>query len=112
MQSPDGKVHHVVDLIPPDEAPEGEAFELNDQDVGQTPQQQLLGGLAVLLALWTVPSKQDNRAHKDPWSSASAVSTPRLLHGNGCLRKLFQMAASQNKKQPTTPPLVPAPLAL
>lgn len=52
---PDGKIHHVVDLIPPDEAPEGEAFELDDQNVGQTPQQQLLGGLSVLLALWTVP---------------------------------------------------------
>lgn len=52
---PDREVHHVVDLVPPDEAPEGEAFELDDQDVGQTPQQQLLGGLAVLLALWAVP---------------------------------------------------------
>lgn len=62
MHSPDRKVNHVIDLIPPDEAPEGEAFELNDQNVGQTPQQQLLGGLAVLLALWTIPSKQD-RVH-------------------------------------------------
>lgn len=52
---PDREVNHVVDLVPPDEAPEGEAFELDDQNVGQTPQQQLLGGLAVLLALWTVP---------------------------------------------------------
>ncbi len=55
LRLPDGKVNHVVDLIPPDEAPEGEAFELDDQNVGQTPQQQLLGGLSVLLALWTVP---------------------------------------------------------
>lgn len=55
---PDGEVDHVVDLVPPDEAPEGEALELDDQDVGQTPQQQLLGGLAVLLALWTVPETQ------------------------------------------------------
>lgn len=58
VHSPDGKVDHVVDLIPPDETPEGEAFELNDQNIGQTPQKQLLGGLSVLLALWTVPSKQ------------------------------------------------------
>lgn len=55
---PNREVDHVIDLIPPDEAPEGEAFELDDQNVGQTPQQQLLGGLAVLLALWTVPLKK------------------------------------------------------
>lgn len=53
---PDRKVDHVVDLISPNEASEGEAFELDDQDVGETPQQQLLGGLAVLLALRTVPA--------------------------------------------------------
>lgn len=52
---PDREVNHVVDLISPDKAPEGEPFELDDQNVGQTPQQQLFGGLAVLLALWTVP---------------------------------------------------------
>lgn len=39
---PDRKVNHVVDLVPPDEASEGETFELDDQDVGQTPQKQLL----------------------------------------------------------------------
>lgn len=55
---PDREVNHVVDLVPPDEAPEGEAFELDDQNVWQTPQQQLFGGLSVLLALWTVPKKQ------------------------------------------------------
>lgn len=53
--SPDRKVNHVVDLVPPDEAPEGEAFELDDQDVGETPEQQLLGSLTMLLALWTIP---------------------------------------------------------
>lgn len=58
VHSPDRKVDHVVDLIPPDETPEGEAFELDDQNIWQTPQKQLLGGLSVLLALWTVPSKQ------------------------------------------------------
>lgn len=58
--SPDGEVHHVVDLVPPDEAPEGEALELDDQDVGQPPQEQLLGGLTVLLALGTVPVEQSS----------------------------------------------------
>lgn len=58
--SPDGEVHHVVDLVPPDEAPEGEALELDDQDVGQPPQEQLLRGLTVLLALWTVPAEQSS----------------------------------------------------
>lgn len=57
---PDGEVDHVVDLVPPDEAPEGEAFQLDDQNVGKSPQQQLLGGLAVLLALWTVPLKPES----------------------------------------------------
>lgn len=53
---PDGKVDHVVDFVPPDEAPEGEALELDDEHVGQAPQQQLLGGFSVLLTLGTVPS--------------------------------------------------------
>ena len=52
---PDRKVHHVIDFIPPDETPKGEAFQLDDQNIGQTPQQQLFRGLSVLLALWTVP---------------------------------------------------------
>lgn len=59
MHLPDRKVNHVVDLISPDEASEGEAFELDDQNVWQTPQQQLFGGLSVLLALWTVPKKHN-----------------------------------------------------
>lgn len=92
MHSPDREVNHVVDLIPPDETPEGEAFELNDQNIGQAPQQQLLGGLAVLLALRTVPSRQDNRVHMERRSTGAAsqcvgsVSTPRLIHENRCLR--------------------------
>ena len=53
--SPDREVHHVVDLVPPNKAAEGEALELDDEDVGQPPQHQLLGGLAVLLALGAVP---------------------------------------------------------
>lgn len=55
---PDGKINHVVDFIPPNEAPEGEALELDDEHVWQTPQQQLLGGFAVLLTFGTVPSNQ------------------------------------------------------
>lgn len=54
----DGKVDHVIDLVSPDETPEGEAFKLDDQHIGQTPQKQLLGGFSVLLALWTVPSNE------------------------------------------------------
>lgn len=34
---PDGEVNHVIDLIPPDEASEGEAFELDDQNIGEAP---------------------------------------------------------------------------
>lgn len=55
--SPDGKLHQVVDLVTPDEAAEGEALELHDEHVGQAPQQQLLGGLAVLFALRAVPER-------------------------------------------------------
>jgi len=53
--SPHGEVHHVVDLVPPNKAAEGEALELDDEDIGQPPQHQLLGGLTVLLALGAVP---------------------------------------------------------
>lgn len=53
--SPDGKVHHVIDLVSPNKAAEGEALELDNEDVGQPPQHQLLGSLAVLLALGAVP---------------------------------------------------------
>lgn len=65
LRSPDRKVDHVIDLVPPDEASEGETFELDDQNVRQTPQQELLGGLSVLLALWTVPgSREEKRSSK------------------------------------------------
>lgn len=53
--SPDGKVHHVIDLVPPNKAAEGEALELDNEDVGQPPQHQLLGSLTVLFALGAVP---------------------------------------------------------
>lgn len=61
---PDGEVHHVVDLVPPDETPEGEALQLDDEHVGQSPQQQLLGRLAMLLALWAVPGHTHTHRHR------------------------------------------------
>lgn len=56
--SPNRKFHQVVDLVTPDEAAEGEALELHNENIGQAPQQQLLGGLTVLLALRAVPAKR------------------------------------------------------
>lgn len=35
--SPDRKVNHVIDLVPPNKAAEGEALELDDEDIGQPP---------------------------------------------------------------------------
>lgn len=35
--SPDWEVDHVIDLVPPDKAAEGEALELDDENVGQAP---------------------------------------------------------------------------
>lgn len=55
---PDGEIHHIVDLVPPDKAAEGEALELDDEDVGQAPQHELLGCLTVLLTLWAVPAEK------------------------------------------------------
>lgn len=37
ITSPDWEIHHVVDLVSPNEATEGKALELYDKDVGQTP---------------------------------------------------------------------------
>lgn len=70
--SPDREVHHVVDLVPPNKAAEGEALELDDEDVGQAPQHQLLGGLAVLLALGAVPAGSTCSLPMwgEPWVSA------------------------------------------
>lgn len=56
--SPDREVYHVIDLVPPNKATEGEALELDDEDVGQPPQHQLLGSLTVLLALGAVPGER------------------------------------------------------
>lgn len=76
---PDGKINHVIDFIPPDEAPEGEALELDNKHVWQTPQQQLLGGFSVLLAFWTVPSNQSNSsAHT---SLHTSIHTSFLMSG-------------------------------
>lgn len=55
--SPDREVNHIVDFVPPNKAAEGEALELDDEDVGQAPQHQLLGGLTVLFALGAVPAE-------------------------------------------------------
>lgn len=60
---PDGKVDHVVDFISPNETPEGKAFELDDEHIWQSPQQQLLGGLSVLLTFRTVPTRQTSNIH-------------------------------------------------
>lgn len=37
ITSPDWEIHHVIDLVSPNEAAEGKALELYDKDVGQTP---------------------------------------------------------------------------
>ena len=52
--SPDGEFHDGVDLVPIEPAV-GESLQMNDQDLGQIPQVELLGGRLVLLTLWTVP---------------------------------------------------------
>lgn len=80
MYLPDWEVDHVVDLVPPDEAPEGEAFELDDQNVGQTPQQQLLGGLAVLLALWTVPESETAAIKTSSGGESTANNPSQITH--------------------------------
>lgn len=55
---PDREIHHVVYLVSPDKAAEGEALELDDENVGQAPQHELLGCLTVLLTLWAVPAEK------------------------------------------------------
>lgn len=54
---PDGKVNHVIDLVPPNKTSEGKALELDNKHIWQTPKQQLLGSFSVLLTFWTVPLK-------------------------------------------------------
>lgn len=80
-RSPHGELHQVVDLVPPDETAEGEALELHDEHVRQTPEQQLLGGLAVLFALRAVPERgrrrgQDQRVSAPPCPATGLL--PRL----------------------------------
>lgn len=90
--SPDGELHQVVDLVTPDEAAEGEALELHDEHVGQAPQQQLLGGLAVLFALGAVPERGRGTVR-----GGGGPGTPPLPAGRPALTK---------------PPQVPTPPAV
>ncbi|CAG6021029.1 unnamed protein product [Menidia menidia] len=70
--------------VSPDEAPEGEAFELDDQNVGQAPQQQLLGGLSVLLALWTVcGTRADAPCAESPCGGVGCRDDEGKLHCGG-----------------------------
>ena len=55
MCVPDGKVDLVVNLVPPQKTAEGEALQLDREDLGQSPEAELLSRFPVLLALRTVP---------------------------------------------------------
>lgn len=45
----------MVNLVPPQETAEGEAFQLDREDLRQPPKAELLSGFPVLLALRTIP---------------------------------------------------------
>ena len=60
--SPYRKLHQLVDLVPPQSIPEGEALELDDQGVGQPPHGHLLAGLPLLLAAGAVPANTTSRS--------------------------------------------------
>lgn len=57
---PEWEVNKRVQFIP-HVAAVGEAFQVDHQHRRQRPQVQLLRGLLVLLAVWTVPVRQDDR---------------------------------------------------
>ena len=60
--SPDWELHHLINLVPPDEVPEGEALELDDESVGESPDGHLFGGLPMLLTGRAVPGGQIKRS--------------------------------------------------
>ncbi len=59
MDKPLRKVDEAVYLVAPEVVFEGEALELNDENVGKAPQRQLLGRLDMSLAIRTVPVRVD-----------------------------------------------------
>ena len=63
--SPDRELHHLINLVPPDEVPEGEALELDDEGVGESPDGHLFGGLPMLLTGRAVPRGQIKRSDFD-----------------------------------------------
>ena len=63
--SPDWELHHLINLVPPDEVPEGEALELDDEGVGESPDGHLFGGLPMLLTGRAVPGGQIKRSDSD-----------------------------------------------
>lgn len=107
--SPDGEVHHVVDLVPPNKAAEGEALELDDEDVGQAPQHQLLGGLAVLLALGAVPagSTCSLPTWGEPRVSVPHATLPHAWIGGGCEGHLCPPCQGQASTAPRSAGVAP-----
>lgn len=98
--SPDGKVHHVIDLVPPNKAAEGEALELDNEDVGQPPQHQLLGSLTVLLALGAVPGGR--RCSLLAWGEPQSLqpsSAPGFPH-TGLAEGMWEGSAPSVKGRP------------
>ena len=85
--SPYRKLHQLVDLVPPQSIPEGEALELDDQGVGQPPHGHLLTGLPLLLTAGAVPANTTSRsgnsssyAHRGMLFSRLNTCTLHLSH--------------------------------
>ena len=58
FDSPDGVVHHLLNLVPYYVIDEGEPLEVDDENMRQPPNRHLLGGLSVLLALRAIPTEE------------------------------------------------------
>ena len=53
----DRKLYEGVNLVPPVSVV-GKPFEVDYQNLGQTPEVKLLSGLLVLLTVWTIPGQE------------------------------------------------------
>ncbi len=105
LNAPRGELDHLVDLVSTDEVSEGEAFELDDECRRQPPDGQLLGRLAVLLALRTVPEAYNTHCG----GGSSGVTTvgdsavdgtiQALKSGADCEEKLLLQMVSLESEQ-------------